>query len=347
MKKKENQPNPCNSSDKAILSTQLKEMVQGFQVMQSIFVATKLGIPDLIKDDCISCNELAKKSNTNSDALYRLLMTLVSLGILIENEVTYFRLTPLGTCLLDRPNSMRNYVLFQGEIGYACWGELIYSLQTGQNSFEFLYGMKRIEYFQQNPKIGQIWDGLNTSLSTIQTSAIINAYDFSIAKKIADIGGGQGSLLASILKKYPTLQGILFEQPHPIEKAKDLLNREGVYNRCELVVGDFCKFISIEADIYLMKNVIQTLEKNITIKLLKNLHKSMNKRSKLLILERVIGISKTGWTDNFANLNSLVLSSGKFRMEHELKKLLEVAKFKIVSIIPTKSVVSIIECIPN
>ncbi|MBP0019130.1 MAG: methyltransferase [Cyanobacteria bacterium SBLK] len=347
MKQKENQLNPCNLGDKTLLGTQLKEMVQGFQIMQSIFVVTKLGIPDLIQEGCTSCNELAKKSNTNGEALYRLLRALASVGIFLENETMCFHLTPLGTCLLDRPDSMRNYVLFQGEVGYACWGELIHSLQTGQNSFEFLYGMKRIQYFQQNPKIGQIWDGLNTSLSAIQTSAIINAYDFSIAKKIADIGGGQGSLLASILKRYPTLQGILFEQPYPVEKAKDLLNREGVRDRCELVVGNFCKFISIEADLYLMKNVIQTLEKPIAINLLQDLHKSMKKGAKLLIVERVMGISKTDWTNYFANLNSLVLSSGKFRMEHELKELLKVAKFKIVRIIPTESVVSIVECIPN
>lgn len=320
-------------------------MVQGFQVAQSIFAATKLGIPDLLANGQKSCEELAAATNTDSDALYRLLKALAAIEIVSEIQPKFFELSPLGTCLLNKHGSMRNYVLTQEKIGYACWGELIHSLRTGKSSFEHIYGMKRIEYFRQNPDLGQLWDGLNADLSTIHNGAILAAYDFSFAKKIVDIGGGEGSLLAAILQEYSTVKGVLLEQQGPIEKAGDLLTREGVRERCELVVGDFCEYIPPEADIYLAKNVVETLEEPIGIKLLENCYKTMTKEAKLLIIERVIG--DTCWTDNFANLNSLVLSSGKMCTENELRQLFETTGFKIVKIIPTDSAASIIESIPN
>ncbi|MTJ29322.1 methyltransferase [Aphanizomenon sp. UHCC 0183] len=324
--------------------TKMQEMIQGFQVMQSIFAATKLGLADILRDGEQSYNELAALTDTDSDALYRLLKALSGVGIFTEIQPGYFQNTSLSTCLFNEYGSMRNYILSQGEIGYACWGELIHSIYTGKSSSAYLYGMERIEYFRQNESLCKIWDGLNFDLSVPQSFAILNAYDFSSSQTIVDIGGGLGVLLAFILHKYSTVKGVLFEQPSPIKRAQDLLTREGLLDRCELVEGDFCESVPGEADVYLLKNVLPMFKDQIAIKILNNCYRVMTKGTKLLVIERVIG--KSRWTDNFSNLNSLVLSSGKFRTEDEFRQLLESVGFKIVNIIPTESVISIIECIP-
>ena len=49
-------------------------------------------------------------------------------------------------------------------------------------------------------------------LSTMSDAAVVAAYDFSSVKRLVDIGGGQGSLLATILKQYPSIQGTLNKQ---------------------------------------------------------------------------------------------------------------------------------------
>lgn len=339
-----NSPNfeNSNSTDHR---ARIQEILHGFQVMQSIFVATKLGIPDLIGESKKSCDELAAVTETNSDALYRLLKALAAIEILVETEPKCFTLAPLGTCLLNQPGSMRNYVLSHGEIGYPCWGELIYSIRTGKSSFEHIYGMKRIEYFMQNAYLGQIWDGFNVDLSRMQNDAILGAYDFSWAKKIVDLGGGEGILTGAILKEYSTIKGVLLDRPRPIEKARALLTKEGVIDRCELVVGDLSESVPEEADIYLTKNVLRDLEVPTAQKMLENCYQTMTGKAKLLVIERVI--TETRWADHFSNLNSLVISSAKMRTENEYRQLFEANGFKIAKIIPTESVVSIIECVPN
>ncbi len=123
------------------------------------------------------------------------------------------------------------------------------------------------------------------------------------------------------------------------------MSGEGIIDRCELVAGNFCESIPVEADVYLIKNVFSSLEEPIAIKVLENFYQAMAKSSKLLVIQRIIG--DTRWTDNFSYLNSLLLSPGKFMTEDELKQLLEGSGFKIVKIIQTESVVSIVECVPN
>ena len=320
-------------------------MVQNFQVMQSIFAATKLGIPDLIGDAQKSCDELANATDTKSDQLYFLLKALAGVGIFVEIEPKCFQLAPLGTCLLNEPSSMRNYVLFQGEIAATYWRELIHTLRNDQSAFEYVYGMEIYECCRQKPHIAMLWDGMSTNLSTMHNSAILASYDFSFAKKIADIGGGQGTLLAAILKQYSSLQGVLFEQSKLIEEAKNFLSGEEIIDRCKLVVGNFCESVPTEPDVYIIKNVLSSQEEPIATKLLENLYQAMAKSSKLLVIQRII--SDTRWTDNFSYLNSLLVSRGKFMTEDELEQLLKGSGFKIVKIIHTESVVSIVECVPN
>jgi hypothetical protein len=72
-----------------------------------------------------------------------------------------------------------------------------------------------------------------------EADAIPNAYDFSGIAVVADIGGGNGSQLTAILKKHPTIRGILFDLPHVVERAKLLMESAGLVDRCELVGGSF------------------------------------------------------------------------------------------------------------
>ena len=74
---------------------------------------------------------------------------------------------------------------------------------------------------------------------------------------VADIGGGYGGLLAAILQAHPHLAGILFDRPHMIEMARSFLQSQGVAERVEFVAGDLLAEIPVEADLYLLKGVLQ------------------------------------------------------------------------------------------
>src|SRR5260370_27298621 len=80
--------------------------------------------------------------------------------------------------------------------------------------------------------------------------AVLEDYDFSRFKRIADMGGGRGHLLLSILKKAPAATGILFDQPHGIVEAPQ------TETRLELHGGDFFHVSMPAADAYLLMYIL-------------------------------------------------------------------------------------------
>ena len=50
-----------------------------------------------------------------------------------------------------------------------------------------------------------------------------------------DVGGGNGSLLTEVLRRWPGLQGVLYDLPHVVERAKGGLQAAGVADPDERV----------------------------------------------------------------------------------------------------------------
>jgi len=214
------------------------QMATSSWISQSLYAAAKLGIADLLKDGPKSCDELATATALKARPLYRLLRALASVGVFSEKEPGYFTLTPLAACLQsDIPGSMRALVIMVGEEHYQAWGDIFYSLRTGGSAFEHMYGLPLFQYYAQNPEPGKIFDEAMTNNSSTENFEIVASYDFSGIHKLVDVGGGQGSLIASILKANPSIQGILFDLPTVIAGALDLIEAEGVSNRCSLMGG--------------------------------------------------------------------------------------------------------------
>ncbi len=324
------------------------QMSMGFMISQCIYVAAKLGIADLLKDGPKHCHDLAAATDTDSDSLYRLLRTLAGVGVFLETKPGCFQLTPLASCLQSQSaDTVRDFIIIRGEQQYPCWGNLMYSLQTGQNVFEHTYGMDRYQYAKQNPGIAEVDVPTLTKLSAGDDAAVVAAYDFSTLEKLVDIGGGQGSLLAAILRRHPTLKGVLFEQPYVIEPARRLLKKEGVMDRCELVSGDFFESVPPGADIYLLKHVLHNWDDQKAIKILQNCHRAMAHRTRagkgrLLVIERLILPGNDFSMSKFTDLNMLVMHSGRERTEAEFGELFKIAGFKLTKIVPTEAKACII-----
>ncbi|MEV1175994.1 methyltransferase [Nonomuraea sp. NPDC049784] len=67
--------------------------------------------------------------------------------------------------------------------------------------------------------------------------ARLGASHFHSAHTVAQIGGGQGDLLAAILAAYPHLQGILVGWPGADPRAQDYLTTQGLQHRVKLTPG--------------------------------------------------------------------------------------------------------------
>jgi hypothetical protein len=78
------------------------------------------------------------------------------------------------------------------------------------------------------------------------------------ARTIVDVGGADGTVLAAILAAHPDMRGVLFDLPHVITDAPQVLARHGVDDRVECVGGDFLHSVPSDADVYLASLVLPT-----------------------------------------------------------------------------------------
>lgn len=321
------------------------QMVNGYWVSQAIYVAAKLGIADLLKEGPKHCDELAMATGANARSIYRLLRGLATIGLFIEIESGCFALTTLAHYLRsDNPDSLRAMAIMSGEEHYRAWGDLLYSVQTGESAFEHVYGMQIFPYYAQNPEAAQIFDRAMTSYSSSEVEAVVASYDFSSIQTLIDIAGGHGSLIASILEANPHLKGILFEQPSVIAGAKPLIASRGVADRCELVAGNFFESAPTGGDAFILKHIVHDWGDEQAIVILKHCHQAMPEQGKLLVVEQVIPPGNEPFVGKFLDLNMLVMCPGGCeRTKAEYQVLFERAGFHLTRIVPTQTFVSVIE----
>lgn len=323
---------------------QLDQMITGYWVSQAIYAAAKFGIADLLQNGPMSIDELAVASSTNPDALFRLLRALASVGIFTECEPRRFSLTPLAEPLRsDVPGSKRALALMSGDEQFRTWGEIDYSIRTGQVAFDKLFGQPIFDYLGEHPEKARIFDAAMVGIHGRESSAILDSYDLSGIKVLADIGGGNGSQMIEILNKNPQMQGILFDLPHVVDRAEQRIQAAGLQNRCSVVPGSFFDAVPTGADAYVLRHIIHDWGEDKCLSILRNCHRAMTSESRLLVIESVIPPGNEPCPGKFLDLVMLLIPGGKERTEEEYRALFEHAGFELIRIVPTGTAVSVIE----
>jgi len=326
----------------------LQQLIQGFQVPQCIYVAAKLGIADLLKDGPKNSEELAKATRTHAPSLYRVLRLLTAVDLVTEGEAHSFALTPLGVYLQSGvPGSLRTMALAYGEKPFwPVWGALLHSVETGEPSFEHVFGLKVFDYYAQHPEEAELFNNFMTELTANVAPTVAVAYDFSTTHTLVDVGGGHGQMLASILQAYPTLHGVLFDLPHVVKGAPPLLEEAFVSDRCQVIGGDAFTAVPADYDTYLLSRVIHDWDDERTIALLTCCHQAMKPQGKVLLVERVIPTDRTPELHVLeSDVIMLVAPGGKERTEAEYRALLEAVGFELTKLIPVLRPYYIIEAV--
>ena len=333
-------------------SVAMLRMISGFRVSRVIYISAKLGIADLLKDGPKSSEKLGQATGTHAPSLYRVMRALASVGIFAEDAQGRFTLTPLAATLWsDVPGSLRAWaILTLGEEHYQAWGDLMHSVRAGETTFEHVFGMGVFQYEAQHPEHAKIFDEAMANLIGVYNAAVLASYPFSTISKLVDVGGGDGSSIVAILKANLKMKGVLFDLPHVTEKAKQRITEAGVERRCEVVPGDALTSVPSRGDAYILSRVINSFNNERAVTVLKNCHRAMIKKGRLILVERVVpdrvehSIAAQGSV--VSDLNMMVISGGRERTSNEYQALLRAAGFEMTNIIPTRSEVSVVECVP-
>jgi DNA-binding PadR family transcriptional regulator len=304
-------------------AAKVRRMLLGLRVAQAISTAASMGVADALANGERSAEELADELRADPGTLYRLLRALAAAGLFSEGRDRRFALTELGAALRsDVPGSLREQAIVFGRPEVvAAWGNLQHSIRTGENAFAALHGEDIWSWRSTRPELQSQFNRAMATMSAPVGPALADALDVTGVKVIADIGGGNGTLLAAVLARHPGLRGIVFDQPDVVAEAGQVLEASGVRDRAELVGGSFFESVPA-ADLYVMKAIIHDWADAESTAILRTIHASSSPSSRLALVERVLGEANEDLDGKVSDLHMLVMPGGMERTLEEWRVLL-------------------------
>jgi len=326
----------------------LNQMLTGLFLARSILLAAELAIADLLRDGPLSLSELAERTQSNPDALYRTLRALATAGVFEERPGRHFGNSELSTVLRsDVDGSLRAVARWLGDsAGWAAWGRLDHSVRTGAPAFDAAFGCDCFSYMNEHPRTLGVFQAAMTSYSALTGGAVAQAYDFSSLGTLLDVGGGHGALLGLVLERWKVPSAILYDRPEVIAQAERVV-REGPHgSRIRLVAGDFFESVPEGADAIIMKHVLHDWSDERCAVVLANCRHSLPSGGRLLVVESVLTDRPESAFAKFLDLEMLVLTpGGRERTQEEFAALLAASGFELARVVPTRSPVSVVEAI--
>lgn len=326
---------------------QMLQIGYGAWVAQAVSVFARFGVADVLSDGPRSIEEIADSVGAHGPSLYRLLRAVSDYGLVTELEGRRFALGGLGETLRrGRPGSCAGVLMMCGSRFHrAAWSDLYESVRTGEPAFARVHGVPFFEYVREHPDDAAIFNAAMTEVSEAFIATSVPLYDFGSFETIVDVGGGQGYLLAAILRAHPAVNGILFDLLDVVAGAHTTL--AGTLDRCRIVGGDFFTGVPSGGDAYILSNVVHDWADEEAVAIMRNCRRAMSPTSRLLLMEAIL--SDEPRPDPLVKLVDIEMlvntENGRQRTRAELAELLQHAGFGVVSITPGP-VASVVEAIP-
>jgi hypothetical protein len=319
----------------------LRTLIGGAWLTQAISLAAKLKLADLLNDQPKPIDELAEKTGTKADRLYRLLRALASQEIFEEKEPRIFSNTMLSRFLRSgTAGSLRNVALFYGDQTYLAFEHFENQLRTGEVAYVKRYGADVFSNLGRDSERFAVFNNAMAELCYEQAGAILDAYDFSGINMLCDIGGGNGSLLAAVLERHSKLNGILVDLPEVIGIAKQYFSQRKLHSRVSAVGGDFFKPLNSRADACMMKYIIHDWPDEKALQILRNCKEVA---PKILVIEQMIPPGNDPLFGKMSDLMMMTSFGSGERTQGDFQRLFDLAGLKIKKIHSTDYLLSIFE----
>lgn len=322
------------------------QVIAGFWSARAVYIAAKLGIADLVKDGPKTAAELAVATGTHAPSLYRALRALASIGWLVEDGEAGFGATALTPGLqTGAPGALRFLAMTElGEEHYPAWGDLLFSVKTGNLAFDHVFGKPNWEYWAEHPEHADTFNRAMSEMTEVIEPVVLDACDLSTFRTIVDVGGGKGTLIASILRRYTAARGIVIDLPHVIAEGTQYVAAQGLGPRCEMLGGSFFEQVPAGGDAYFLKWVLHDWDDQRCITILKNCHAAMPSHARLFVVEAVLPGRNEPALHKLMDLNMLVMTGGRERTEAEYRALFDASGFELVRTTVTPLELAVLEC---
>lgn len=327
-------------------------MIQAFWESQCVYVATRLGIFNLLQQGPQSVESLAATTSTQVERLYVILRALAHSGVLVETPGRVFGPTELSALLVTNAGpSMGHLAMHITEPAqWDAWKELEICLQTDEVPFERANGKTVYEFTRDNEWSGDVFIKAMSFLTNHAVDSLLEVYDFGQFETVMDVGGGQGGLIGKIVNKFGC-KGILFDLPYVTQTAPAFLEKQGVnQDAVEIITGNVFESLPKGADAIVMKYFLSSWTDEDALKILRQCREALPKHGKVVLLQCLVpplgappecpdGILPA----LFAVQIMVAVPGGAWRTEQQFKDLFEQSGFQLEKVVHTGTNLSAME----
>ncbi|WP_240662460.1 acetylserotonin O-methyltransferase [Streptomyces sp. WAC 06738] len=308
-------------------------LVYGFALSRITGAFVRLGIPDALAGGALPADRLARATGTDEPSLRRLLRAATALGLLTVRPGGRCELTLLGELFRDDPRLRRLAELYGEPAVWQAYGALEDAVRDGGSAFHHAHGTGLFAALETDGPLAARFTGAMGTVTAAATEPLLAGFDFGGIRRLVDVGGGDGTLLAALLRAYPHLHGTLLERPAALAAAPGVLRAAGVADRCTLMAGDFFTAVPTgdggPADACLLKNILHNFGDDDCVRVLRACRAALRPGGRVLVpalvLPEAAGGARTQADAEVAmalsDVEMMVLTAGRERTLAEYRGL--------------------------
>jgi SAM-dependent methyltransferase len=212
---------------------------------------------------------------------------MVALG-LVERHGNQYSNTPPAEAFLSGQSAvdLRPLLKSLNRVSYPLWMQLENAIRSGRGSNQQEGVLAEEEQRILSLGIAAFASGAAEVLSV--------KYDFTKQHRVLDLGGGTGSVLIPLLRRYSNLQATLFELPAVAAVARNELKQQPVGHRVRVLEGDFLKDpLPTGHDVIILSNVVHLLSGGHVEALLRRIREASVVGSRLLVVDMLTNDTHT------------------------------------------------------
>ena len=329
------------ASDNAKLAQaqlRLMDLAFGFVTSQAFVSAHDLGLFDALTTAPATVDDISGRIGIRPVACRRLLMLLVSLG-LVERDGDRFSNTEIGELCSSR-SPVKLGATSRINPFYAMAGHLTTALREYAPQWQATLGISAADAFAAlyaDPVGLREFAELMNAISVPQGRLIADRFDFAPYSCIMDVAGGPGGQSIAIGVRHPHLRGIITDLEPVCVVARENIAAAGLDQRFAAVAADLIAGpYPTGADVILLGHILHDWSDDVCRRILRNCAAALPAGGTLLISESVLSDDFSGAT--VAHVKDLLMllaneSGARERSEGEYRELLDAEGFEVTDLL--------------